>query len=105
MTNWITKYYRTQTFIDIGWKEFSWFNDSLIEMMAIVYLLEKSGVIVEGTLIYFILVGAFIFFYIFGKILKATGVYDISEYVGATIDPVQKEILEAARIIKDKLGG
>ena len=95
----IEKYYRIQTYIDLGWREFSWFNDSLIELMAILYILERVGIIVEGTIVYFILLSAFVFFFIFGYLLKKIGVYDKSQYVSADIDPVQKEILEAARRI------
>ena len=105
MTNWITKYYRAQNFVDIGWGEFSWFNDSLIELMAIIFILEKAfGITIEGHWVYISLASAFIFFYNFGKFLKKKKIYDISEYVNADIDPVQKEILEAARIIKKQLG-
>lgn len=97
------KYYRTQRFIDIGWGEFSWFNNSLIELMAIVFLLERMGVVIKGNLIWIVLMGAFVFFYNFGKYLKKRRIYDTSEYVDAEINPVTKEILEAARIIKKEL--
>jgi len=97
--NIVGKYYRVQTLIDVGWREFSWFNNSLIELMAVVYLLEKLGFIIEGDLIFYILIGAFIFFFLFGLLLKKTKIYDKSMYVDADIDPVKKEILEAARRI------
>lgn len=95
----IEKYYRAQTFIDLGWGEFSWFNNSLVDLMAIIYVLEKTGVIIEGTVVYYILFGAFFFFYIFGRLLKRFGIYDRSMYVEADIDPVQKKILKAAEIV------
>ena len=104
MNNWVKKYYRFQTFVDIGWGEFSWFSDSLVELMAILYLLEYMGITVNGHFVYVALIAAFILFYNLGKLLKRKGIYDTSEYVGADIDPVTKEILEAARIIKKKLG-
>lgn len=94
------KYYRIQNYIDIGWAEFSWFSDSLVELMAILYLLNYMGITVSGHFVYVVLIGAFIVFYNFGKFLKKKGIYDTSEYVGADIDPVTKEILEAARLIK-----
>jgi spore germination protein GerM len=100
--NLIKKYYEIQAHIDIGWGEFSWFNDSLIELMAIIYILEKLGVIVEGSLVYIILISAFIFFYLFGRILKVFKIYDKRQYVEAEIDPVMGEILEAARKINEK---
>ena len=83
----------------MGWAEFSWFNDSLIEMMAILYLLERVDIVIKGTIIYYCLVGAFAVFFVFGFLLKKIGVYDKAIYVDAEINPVQKEILEAARRI------
>ena len=100
--NLIERYYRAQTFIDIGWGEFSWFNDSLIELMAVIYILEKLGIIVEGSLIAWVLFGAFVVFFLFGFLLKRLKIYDKSRYVEADIDPVMKEILKAARKINDK---
>lgn len=95
----IEKYFRMQSFIDIGWAEFSWFNDSLVEMMAVIYILEKLGVVIEGTTVYWILIGAFVFFWGFGKFLKRSGVYDRALYVDAELDPVTMELLKAARKI------
>jgi len=97
----VTGYYRVQTFIDIGWREVSWFNNSLIELMAVVYLLEKMGIIVAGDMIMYVLLGAFVFFFAFGKLLKKTKIYDKSMYVDADIDPVKNELLKAARKIND----
>ena len=71
--------------------------------MAIIYLLEKLGIIVEGSLVFYILAGAFLFFFLFGIFLKKTRIYDKSMYVDAEIDPVKKEILEAARRINKNL--
>ncbi len=93
------KYYRIQNFIDIGWGEFSWFSDSLVELMAILYLLEYMGITVGGHFVYITLIAAFILFYNFGKFLKRTGIYDTSEYVSADIDPVSKINLEASKLI------
>lgn len=96
----VEKYYRVQEFVNIGWAEFSWFNDSLIEMMAIIFLLESSfGIKVQGKLIPIALISAFVLFYNFGKYLKRKHIYDMSEYVRAKIDPVQDKILRAAEII------
>jgi len=92
----IEQYYRTQEFIDIGWSEFSWFYDSLIDMMAIIYILEKVGVIIEGSLIGIILFSIFIVSYISGRILKKKKIYDTKKKVEAGLDPVMEEIYRAA---------
>ena len=67
--------------------------------MAVIYLLEKLGVQIEGQTVFYVLIGAFIFFFLFGLLLKKMKIYDRSMYVDADIDPVKKEILEAARKI------
>ena len=71
--------------------------------MAVIYLLEKLGVQIEGQTVFYVLIGAFIFFFFFGLLLKKMKIYDKSMYVDADIDPVKKEILEAARKINADL--
>jgi len=95
----VEKYYRFQTFIDIGWGELDWWYAAIVDLIVLIVLLKEIGIIVEGSIIWVILICAFIFFYILGRILKATKIYDTSEYVEANIDPVYKKILEAAEII------
>jgi len=100
----VESYCKFQTYCDIGWGTFSWWSNALVELMAVLYILEKVGVLIEGNIIFFALACAFVFFFLFGLGLKRVGFYDQSEFTEANIDPVQKELLEAARIIKDKLG-
>jgi len=97
------RYYKFQTYVDISWGELSWFSDSLVELMAILYILEKIGIVVVGGVIIYALMGAYIFFFFFGLILKRTGIYDKSQFVDAEIDPVSKENLEASRKINESL--
>jgi len=92
-------YYKAQTYVDIGWGEASWWNSSLVELMAVLYILEKIGIVVVRETVVFVLIGAFVGFFLLGVLLKAIGIYDRSVYVDAEIDPAQKEILEAARLI------
>ena len=94
-------YYRVQEFIDIGYAEFSWFNETLIDMMALIYLLEKMGVIIEGSLIWMFLIGFLIISYIAGRILKARRIYDTKKKVEAQLDPVMDEIYRAAKKINE----
>jgi hypothetical protein len=95
----VNGYYRFQTYVDIGWGEFSWFNDSLVELMAVLYILEKVNIIIEGNMVYALLAGAFIGAFGFGYLLKRIGVYDQSQYIDAEIDPVSKINLEASKLI------
>lgn len=100
----IEKFYRTQAFIDIGWGELDWWDSAIIKLMAYLYVFEKLGIIIVGMTIIYILIIAFIFFYILGKTLKKFGIYDKSMYVVADIDPVEKDKLRAARIIIELFG-
>ena len=97
-------YYRAQQYVDIAWAEASWFSDSLIELMAVVFFLEKLGFEIDGIAMVTILVGAFIGTYFAGMLFKKIGTYDKSVYIDAEIDPVEAEILKAARIINKKFG-
>lgn len=92
-------YYKAQTYVDIGWGEASWWNSSLVELMAVLYILEKIGIVVVRETVVIVLIGAFAGFFLLGVLLKTIGIYDRSVYVDAEIDPAQKEILEAARLI------
>ena len=51
-----------------------------------------------------ILIGAFIGTFFAGMLFKKIGTYDKSVYIDAEIDPVEAEILQAARIINKKFG-
>ena len=92
-------YYRAQQYVDIAWAEASWFSDSLLELMAVVFFLEKLGFEIDGITMVAILVGAFVGTFFAGMLFKKIGTYDKSVYIDAEIDPVEKEILEAARKI------
>ncbi len=97
-------YYRTQNYIDIAWGEFSWFTDSLIELMAVVYLLEKMGVILDGTWIVITLGSAYLGCFLMGVVWKKIGMYDRSSYVDTHIDPVDKINYRASQLIVEKFG-
>lgn len=95
----IGEYYRTQAFIDIGWGEVSWWDSSLINLMAYLYILEKIGIVIVGPSVAYILIWAFVFFYFLGRVLKRYGLYDKAQFVEAELDPVMSKLLQAADII------
>jgi len=101
----VEKYYRFQRFVDIGWGELNWWYQAIVDLVVLIVLLKEIGIIVEGSVLWAILLIALLVFYILGRILKATKIYDTSEYVGANIDPVSKINLEASKIIIEKFGG
>lgn len=92
-------YYKIQAYIDIGWGEISWWDSSLITLMAYLYILERIGIEIVGPTVAYILIWAFVIFYIFGRILKNYGLYDKAQFVEAYLDPVMSKLLQAADII------
>jgi len=95
-------YYRTQAFIDIGWGEVSWWDSSLINLMAYLYILEKIGIQIVGASVAYILIWAFVIFYFIGRALKKYGLYDKAQFVEAELDPVFSKLLKAADIVIEK---
>lgn len=92
--------YKTKFFIDVGVSQISWITGKLPELMAMVYLLGKFGYDPTENQIVGIVLFGLCFLILFGYFWKHTGLYDTAQYVVAEKDPVQAEILEAARIIK-----
>ncbi len=91
--------YKVRFYFDISNTQVSWIVGKGPELMSAIYILEKLGVVLVKKEIIFFIVSAFFFFVVSGVVLKASGVYDIEQYVAAEIQPVQKELLEAARKI------
>jgi len=91
--------YKTKWYFDQGVRQITWITGKLPELMSLVYLSEKMGVaITKVDIIGIAIVGATILI-IFGIFIKRTGLYDIEMYVDALKNPVQHEILTAARKI------
>lgn len=92
-------FYMVRFYFNIIVAEISWISGKFPELMAVVYLAEKMGLtITKQGIITFTLLG-FVSLVLLGVLWKHTGIYDVSMYVGARMDPVQKELLEAARRI------
>lgn len=100
----VNAYYKAQNYIDIAWGEVTWFNEALIEMMAILYILEKVGLIITGIWVPVLLCSAFFISFIVGWLSKQIGVYDTAVYVDTDIDPVRRKEYEAALLIIEKFG-
>lgn len=115
MTRWIREFvlnspivklaYKARFYVDVGVSQVNWFSGKLPEIMAAVYLLEKFGFVVVGTQIIVFGIILVVCLLLFGYFWKKTGLYDVNQYVVAQKDPVQAELLEAARLIKKKYGG
>lgn len=97
----IKSIYKFKTYIDIAVSQISWVTGKLPEIVSAGVLLNWVGFdftkkFAAGAVL-IILAGLFLF----GYIWKKAGIYDVERYVYANIDPVQREILEAARNINE----
>ena len=69
--------------------------------MSAVYLSEKFfNINITANDLSKFLILIFVIVTLVGFMIKVLGIYDTETYVTADINPVEKEILEAARIIK-----
>ena len=91
--------YKSKFYTDIGVSQVSWFTGKLPEIMAAAYILEKFGIVITAANI--VVLGLLLFFTIFmlGWFLKNSGLFDVDQYVSAQKNPVQEELLRAARLI------
>ena len=97
--------YKGKTYITIAAGQFGFITGKFVEIMAMIVLIEKlMGIEIIGASIAWFTIIIFVLAILTGFIFKLTGLYDVDEYVAASKHPVQTEILEAARIIKDKWG-
>jgi hypothetical protein len=76
---------------------YGWIPEIIIIIGGLKYLL---GVNMSKTFIIIFFSITVIIFTIIGIIIHKTGLYNVDRYVQTNKDPVQSEILEAARIIK-----
>lgn len=91
--------YKIKWYFDQGVRQITWITGKLPELMSVVYLGEKFGLVIREKEIILIAVIGGLILVTFGIILKRTGLYDTEMYVDASKNPVQNEILTAARII------
>jgi hypothetical protein len=71
--------------------------------MGFVYLAEKMGMIITKNMIIGIVLVGGIFLVTLGIIIKKLGLYDMEMYIDAHRNPVQDEILRAARKINKRV--
>lgn len=92
--------YKFKFYTDIGVGQITWVTGKLPELMAVVYLLGKFGYDPSSNQILALSFSVLCCLVLFGYVWKHTGLYDTAQYVIAEKDPVQAELLEAARMIR-----
>ena len=98
----ITKFiYNTKWYLDTGTTQVTFIVSRLPELMAIFYFLEKLGIIIVGKTMILVILAGYLGVIGLGWTWKRLGLFDTERYTSARNDPVQKEILEAARRINN----
>jgi len=92
--------YKTKFYIDVGVEQVAWISNKGPDLMAIVYFTEKIfDIVLNGPTIVNLIIAGLLSLFLLGMFMKKSGLYDVEQYVQADKNPVQKELLEAARRI------
>lgn len=91
--------FKAKFYIDISFAQAGWFTGKLPELMAILYLAERFNIIIPNNIILIVLVVVVALLLLFGWLFKQSGLYDAEVYVQSFKNPVQEELLLAARKI------
>jgi len=94
--------YKVKFYFNVCAQQIGFITSKFPEFMAVLYLLEKMGVVIQRELLIPLALFFFVSFVSTGFVWKRLGYYDIEQYVNAAKDPVQHEILQAARKINEK---
>lgn len=93
--------YRLKFYFDLGSSNLTWFSSKLPELMAVIYLLDRFGIRLGLGYVLLFSVLLFVLITFLGFVLRYTGIYATERYVVSMRDPVQSELLTAARRIND----
>ena len=94
--------YTLSEYSNVAVSQVGFITGKVVEVFALIVLVEKTfGVEIIGFKVALIFFGIMVFTILLGWFWKAMGYYDIDKYVEAGIDPVKKEVLEAARRINE----
>jgi len=94
--------YRTKFYFDLGVGQISWFTGKLPEVMAVVYLFDRSGIYLTTSNLIIISCVTFCMITFLGLLMKYSGLWDTECYVNTWRNPVSTELLKAARLINER---
>jgi hypothetical protein len=90
-------FYKWKFYTNLAFSEVGWLTNKFPEVMAVIFLLEKFGVVMSKDQIILFSIFGLIGFFMFGYVWKKLGYYDIEQHVNAKRNPVTDEIYTAAR--------
>lgn len=94
--------YKIKVYFDLGISQISWFTGKLPEIMGMLYILEKFHITIDSKYIIYYGIIAFVSVTVFGYFMKRSGLWIRERKVSTNIDPIQKEIYEAAKKINQE---
>lgn len=91
--------YKVKFYVDVGVSQISWVTGKFPELMSFLYLAQYLGHPVPQSHVVELCLAVFAGIFLFGLLWNRAGFYHTEKYVNAAKDPVQAELLAAARII------
>ena len=99
--NWKIWLYQFKNHFDIGSGEIVWVTGKSVQLMGLLYIFDYLGIHFSKLVLMLILCLSVILIPLFGLFWRKTKMWDSEMYVNASNNPVQKEMLLAARKIND----
>ncbi len=92
--------YKVKFYIDVMDGQVGWITGKITQLMGVLYIMEYLGhPIPRGSLLWLAPL-AIVVVLAAGFLWKRIGLYDLDQYTSAMRNPVQHELLNAARIIE-----
>lgn len=97
--------YKSKFYFNVMMGEVGYLTNKIPEIAGALIILNKLGVVVPASSIVPICIGGYFVLVFAGWLWKRMGLYDTSIYIETHRNPVQDEMLRAARTIERCFGG
>lgn len=98
----VNSYYKFKFYTGIAMNEISWITSKLPQLVSIGVLFYWLNITIPRETLPLIIIGIMVGLNIFGFYWKKYGFYDTDMYITANRNPIQNELLLAARIIRSR---
>ena len=94
--------WRIKSYFDIANTQTGWVTGKAVDIMGVLFIFEKFGIIVEGATLAILMVFVFIGMVTFGLMFKKAGLYDGQQEAATNLNAVTKEMYDAAKLINKR---
>ena len=106
MHNWLVQlFYKGKFYFNVTSGQIGFLSNKIPEFMGYLYISEKMGYEIPSEWIGPMAISLFLLFILIGWFWRYIGLYHAEQYVDVNRNPVQKELLDGARLIKQHFGG